>query len=174
MIKINAKKIFLIICVLIVVFILVGTYYLKNRSPYYIHPPKESHFNLERVSALSNEDISRIKEFIPSVTKWYNSIDITQTYVLDDFLPDDVQSVGRDIFENESFQHEINGLPFNQEELDQAIDAVLVYGGISSVIVNSELHMNLFSDEPTSITIDKGEWESLQEDIIAAIDYYYN
>lgn len=173
--NINITKTALFIYILIILIIVFVTgCNSNNKSSYYIRPPRESSFNTESVSDLSNKDRELIKTFIPSVIEWYNSIDITQSYTIDTFIPEDIDTVGKIIYNNESFQNYTSGLPFNQKELDQIDAAAMIYCSISEVMINSELDISLTGNEETSLTIDENEWIDLQEKIKTAIEYYYN
>lgn len=150
-----------------------------KKSEYYIKPPNPKNFNVSSVNKLSDSDVELIKEFIPEVINWYNSIDITEPLPLD-FVSDDVDNLGKKLCENKEFLimsdlKNINEVSKEEKERYSQISPVIhVYGQILGILVTSDYEFVLAGKQrdPT-ITVKEKDWVELGNDIKKFIDYYY-
>lgn len=148
------------------------------KSEYYIAPPKDNNFNMESVSMLEDPDIALIKEYIPQVVKWYNSIDISEVQSLD-FVTDEIDDIGQRLFSNESYQNYINIFATevdaleDKERFEQLRVVNAIYGQIAGIMMTNNIDYSLTEDTIPTITIDKDSWMELGENIKKAIEYYY-
>lgn len=148
------------------------------KSEYYIAPPKDNNFNMESVSMLEEADIALIKEYIPQVIKWYNSIDISEAQSLD-FVTDEIDDIGQRLFSNKSYQDYINIFATevdaleDKERFEQLRVVNAIYGQIAGIMMTNNIDYSLTEDTVPTITIDKDSWIELGDNIKKAIDYYY-
>lgn len=168
-------KIFSMLIVLLVV--LSGC---SKESEYHIKPPKNSDFNFASVTDLNNSDIDLIKECMPKVVKWYNSIDITKPQSIN-FVTEEIKTPGDTLFKNEIYQTYLNNFTSGIEQTDKEraifkqINMInAVYGQIAEIMMTNEINYTLVGEGENTITINKDSWAKLGDKIKEAIDFYYN
>lgn len=168
------KKILVAICLVITLFIS-GC---SSRSKYYIEEPKENKFSMESVSELQNSDVELIKEFLPKVTEWYNTIDISKEQSIE-FVADEVNDLGQKLFESPSWTSYLNSFATgsetegDKEKFEQISKANAIYGKIAEIIMTSEVSASLSEESNITIMIGEEKWIELGDCIKEAIDYYY-
>jgi hypothetical protein len=160
----------------------------SKKSEYHINPPKSTDFNYDSVVDLNSSDIELIKEYIPNVVKWYNSIDITKPQPFD-FITKDIKATCFTLSKNEIYRTHVNNVisGINQTDEEEAmfkqIGAVnAIYEQISQIMMTNGLAYYYFlSDEEkievgeeNTITINKDSWVELGDKIKEAIGFYYN
>ena len=99
----NRKHVLLLICLALVLF----SSGCSKKSKYYIEKPKGTEFNGESVTELSNSDVEWIKEFLPMVIEWYNSIDISKEQPID-FVTDEIDVLGNKLYESTAWNRYLN------------------------------------------------------------------
>lgn len=152
----------------------------SKESEYHIKPPKNTDFNSASVTDLNDSDIELIKECIPKVVKWYNSIDITKPQPID-FVAEEVRAPGNTLFKNEIYQTYLNNFTSGIKQTDEEkvtfnqINMInAVYGQIAEIMMTNEINYTLVGEGENTITINKDSWEKLGDKIKEAIDFYYN
>lgn len=173
--KLVVKKIKIMTAIFFVMF-LIGC---SSKSEYYIDYPKDSDFNMDQVTYLSNTDVKLIKDYIPKVVKWYNSIDISNPQPLN-FVTDEIDSLGQELFTSESYQGYLNDFmngnvsEDNKTEFEQIKIVNAIYGQISGIMVINTMSFDLSGGEEATIQIEEENWIELGDSIKNAIEYYYN
>lgn len=156
----------------------------SKKSEYHIKTPNAGDFNLDSVNELSDTDIELIKEFIPKVIEWYNSIDISKPLSID-FVTDDINTKGKALFESDAWNVYLSNFTIGKEnseeektKFNQISSVNAIYGEIASIMMTNNITYTLYSStgekiDPT-ITIDEDNWIELGNEIRKAIEYYYN
>lgn len=148
------------------------------KSEYYIEKPKENNFNMENVSELQNSDIELIKEFIPKVTEWYNSIDISEVQSID-FVTDEIEDLGHKLYDSPIWTTYINNFAStgetddNKEQFQQISIVNAIYGKIAEIMMTTEMTFSLSDESDATMMISEEKWIELGDCIKEAIDYYY-
>lgn len=152
-----------------------------KRSEYYIEKPKDSKFMMDKVDLLSDSDVELIKEFVPEVTEWYNSIDIGKAQPVD-FVTEEINNLGDKLYEspawttyleNQYSTEDVLGKYQNVAEFKQISKANIIYGDIAGIMMESEMDFALSEDSDATITISEEKWVELGDSIKKAIAYYY-
>lgn len=164
------------------VFILLGVVLsgCSKESEYHIKPPKNTDFHSTSVTSLNDSDIELIKECIPKVVKWYNSIDITKPQPTN-FVTEEIKAPGDTLFKNEIYQVYLNNFTSGIKQTDEEratfkqINMInAVYGQIAEIMMTNEITYTLVGEGEDTITINKDSWSKLGDKIKEAIEYYYN
>ncbi len=152
----------------------------SKESEYHIKPPKNTDFNSANVTNLNDSDIELIKECIPKVVKWYNSVDITKPQPIN-FVIEEVKAPGDALFKNEIYQTYLNNFTsgIKQTDEEKAIFKQInminaVYGQIAELMMTNEINYTLVGEGEDTITIKNDSWAKLGDKIKEAIEYYYN
>lgn len=152
----------------------------SKESEYHINPPKNTDFNSANVTDLNDSDIELIKECIPKVVKWYNSIDITKPQPIN-FVIEEVKTPGDALFKNEIYQTYLNNFSSGIKQTDEEKETFkqinminAVYGQIAEIMMTNEMTYTLVGKEEGTITIKSDSWAKLGDKIKEAIDFYYN
>ena len=168
------KKILVAICLVITLFIS-GC---SSRSEYYIEQPKENKFSMESVSELQNSDIELIKEFLPKVIEWYNTIDISKEQSIE-FVADEIDDLGHKLYESPSWTSYLNSFATgnetedDKEKFEQISKVNVIYGKIAGIIMTSEMNVTLSEKSDITMMISEEKWIELGDCIKEAIEYYY-
>lgn len=150
----------------------------SSKSEYYIEKPKENKFNMESVSELQNSDVELIKEFLPKVTEWYNTIDISKEQTID-FVADEIEDLGHKLCESPIWTSYLNSFASgsateeDKEKFQQIEKANAIYGKIAEIMMTTEMNVTLFEESDMTMTISEEIWIELGDCIKEAIDYYY-
>lgn len=144
-----------------------------KKFEYNIDLPDNSKFNSNSVSNLSDSDIKLIKEYIPMVIKWYNSVDITKPQSKD-FVPAKIKENGDTLNKNDIYQNYFKNYGIEQsegeeEKFKQINTVVGIVGQIAGVISTSEP-----SGNDSQILINEDIWRGLSDRIKESIEFYYN
>lgn len=151
----------------------------SKKSEYFIQVPEDSKFNYDSVKDLTEADGELIKEFIPKVTKWYDSIDISEPQSID-FITDDIEDMGSELADNEIYQYcleifmagqDLSEEEYNQFEQISTVNAI--YGQMSAIMMTDEFTFELNSDKKATHIIKEDSWIKLGDKIKEAIEYYY-
>lgn len=168
------KKILVAICLVITLFIS-GC---SSRSEYYIEEPKDNKFSMESVSELQYSDVELIKEFLPKVIEWYNTIDISKEQSIE-FVTDEIDDLGHKLYESPSWKSYLNSFGTgsetedDKEKFEQISKANAIYGKICGIIITSEVNVTLSEKSDIIMIISQEKWIDLGDCIKEAIDYYY-
>ncbi|MBD5463229.1 MAG: hypothetical protein HDR24_09275 [Lachnospiraceae bacterium] len=164
----------------VIVFILILLTSCASKSEYYISPPKDNDFNTESVSHLQEADINLIRNYIPEIVKWYNSIDISKPQSIN-FVTDEIQNMGNSLFTSDAFQIYLNnfisGISSSEEEkekYEQIKSVNSIYGQVSIIMMTNNIEVSLSADQEMTINIEEDSWVELGNSIKNAIEYYYN
>ncbi len=150
----------------------------SSKSEYYIEKPNENKFNIESVSELQDSDVELIKEFLPKVTKWYNTIDISKEQSID-FVTDEIDDLGQKICESPIWTSYLNNFASgsvtddDKQKFQQIEKASAIYGKIAEIMMTSEMNVTLSEESDMTMTISEDIWIELGDKIKEAIDYYY-
>ena len=121
----------------------------SSKSEYYIEKPKDNKFNMESVSELQNSDVQLIKEFIPKVTEWYDSVDISKEQTID-FVADEIDDLGHKLYESPVYTSYLNSFASgsatedDKEKFQQIEKANAIYGKIAEIMMKNEMNVTLF------------------------------
>lgn len=147
-------------------------------SQSYIEKPKDNKFNVESLSELQNSDVQLIKEFIPKVTEWYDSVDISKEQTID-FVSDEIDDLGHKLYESPVCTSYLNSFASgsatedDKEKFQQIEKANAIYGKIAEIMMKNEMNVTLVEDSDITMIIDEEIWIELGDCIKEAIDYYY-
>lgn len=150
----------------------------SSKSEYYIEKPNEKKFSMESVSELPDSDIELIKEFLPKVTEWYNTIDISKEQTID-FVTDEIDVLGHGLYESSTWTSYLNGFAsgdvteIEEEKFEQIEKANTIYGKIAEIMMTMEWDVTLSEESDMTMTISEDIWIELGDCIKEAIDYYY-
>lgn len=150
----------------------------SSKSEYFIEKPKDNKFNMESVSELQNSDVELIKEFLPEVTEWYNSIDISKEQSID-FVADEIDDLGHRLYESPTWTSYLNNFASgnvaegDKEKFQQIEKANVIYGKIAEIVMTSDMNVILSEKSDMNMTISEEIWIELGDCIKEAIDYYY-
>lgn len=171
---------------LLILFFIVGMLLsgCSKKSEYYIDPPNFADFNLTSVNELSDSDIKLIKEFMPKVIEWYNSVDISKPQSIN-FISDEINAKGNALSESDAWDAYLSNFAIGEENSEEDVikfnqirPANFVYGEISSIMMTNNITSSLYTstEEKTDmvITIDEDSWIELGDKIRESIEYYYN
>ena len=168
------KKVLIAMCLVITLFIS-GC---SSRSEYYIEEPKENKFSMESVSELQNSDVELIKEFLPKVTEWYNTIDISKEQSIE-FVTDEIDDLGHKLYESPRWTSYLNSFDSgsvtedDKEKFEQISKANIIYGKIDEILMTTEISVALSDKSDITMMISEEKWIELGDCIKEAIDYYY-
>lgn len=148
------------------------------KSEYYIDPPKDSDFNSDNATFLTDSYIDLIRELVPKVTEWYNSIDISEPVSLD-FVPEEIQDLMTDLFTTDNLTAEVltasDTALKNEEKEKQVMTIHEIQGEISKIISYCYNNKNVSEDtEDPTAQIEKDSWVELGDKIKEVIQFYYN
>ena len=172
------KKILVAIC-LVITLTISGC---SSKSENYIEEPKENKFSMESVSELQDSDVELIKEFLPKVTEWYNTIDITKEQSIE-FVTDEIDDLGHKLYESPSWTSYLNSFATSlatesvigndKEKFEQIYKANAIYGKIAEIMMTTDLNFALSEESDITMMISEEKWIELGDCIKEAIDYYY-
>ncbi len=104
---------------------------------------------MESVSELQNSDVQLIKEFIPKVTEWYDSVDISKEQTID-FVADEIDDLGHKLYESPVYTSYLNSFASgsatedDKEKFQQIEKANAIYGKIAEIMMKNEMNVTLF------------------------------
>ena len=150
----------------------------SSKSEYYIEKPKDDKFSMESVNKLQNSDVELIKEFLPKVTEWYNTIDISKEQTID-FVTDEINDLGHKLYESSVWTSYINNFlsgsatEDDKEKYQQIQRVNAIYGKIAEIMMTTEMTFSLSEESDVTMIISEDIWIELGDCIKEAIDYYY-
>ena len=168
------KKMLVTVC-LMVAFLISGC---SSKSEYYIEKPNENKFNMESVSELQDSDVGLIKEFLPKVTEWYNTIDISKEQSIN-FVADEIDDLGHKLCESPIWTSYLNNFASesvtedDKQKFQQIEKANAIYGKIAEIMMTAKMNVTLSEESDMTMTISEDTWIELGDCIREAIDYYY-